>query len=473
MLYKRELTQKILGVICGTMVCLAPTTVMAQSAADSPGDATSVDSPPAAWLQQDPGDSLYKAGRDALNRGQYRDAVNRFRQLRDRYPRSGYSADAFYWEAFALDRLGSRDDLRKALEVLDEQARRYESAATLRDAEVLGTRIRGRLARMGDARAAERVARDAYRSSGYDLEGERERDQERQGRAEDEELKMAALQALMMMDEERAVPLLIDLVRQGEGISPELRAQAVMVLAQQGAPEAEEVLFDVLENDPNPEVRGMTLMWLMQSSSDRALDAIESILSSTDDPELQNHAIVALAQQDSPRAQEVLRGVVQRNDLNDETRVMAILMLGQHSSPENQDFLKDLYRTTGSSEVKERIIHALAMNNREENQRWLLDIALSPDEPADTRKQALFMAGQTGAIPAVDLIELYDGTDDEELRRHLMFVLAQQEDPAAIDKMIDIARNDPDPEVRQQALIWLAQSGDPRVEDLLVEIIRR
>ena len=124
-------------------------------------------------------------------------------------------------------------------------------------------------------------------------------------------------------------------------------------------------------------------------------------------------------------------------------------------------------------EVKEQIILALAMNDRPENQRWLLDIALDPNEPADTRKQALFMAGQTGAIPAADLIELYDGTDDQELRRHLLFVLSQQKDPAAIDKMIDIARNDPDPEVRQQAIIWLAQSKDPRVADLLVEIIKK
>jgi HEAT repeat protein len=478
MQYKHDCTRKILGATCAAaLLGLMPMTVTGQRASGLQAEAEVREAPPAAWLQQDPGDSIYRAGREALNRGQYREAVEHFRQLRGQYPQSGYSADAYYWEAFALDRLGSTDNLRSALQVLDEQARRYDDAATLKDAEILATRIRGRLAQRGDARAAERVARDAYRTSGVTVVGEVEGGVSsagvQQGRTEDEELKMAALQALMMMDEERAVPLLIDLIREGEEISPELRAQAVMVLAQHGTPEAEEVLFDVLQNDPDPEVRGMTLMWLVQSSSDRALDAIESILGSTDDPELQNHAIMALAQQDSPRAQEMLRGVVQRNDLNDETRVMAIMMLGQHSSPENQDFLKDLYRTTESSEVKERIIHAMAMNNRAENQRWLLDIALRSDEPAETRKQALFMAGQTGAIPAADLIELYDGTDDQELRRHLMFVLAQQKDPAAIDKMIDIARNDPDREVRQQAIIWLAQSDDPRVKDLLVEIIKK
>jgi len=478
MQYKREYTRNMLGVTCAAvLLSLVPMTVAGQRAVGLQADAASHEAPPAAWLQQDPADSLYKAGREALNRGQYRDAVEHFQQIRRQHPRSGYTADAYYWEAFALDRLGSMDDLRSALEVLDEQARRYDDAATLKDAEILATRIRGRMAQRGDARAAERVARDAYRSSGVTMVGEVDGGVAttgvQQGRTEDEELKMAALQALMMMDEERAVPLLIDMIRQGDEVSTKLRMQAVMVLAQHGTPEAEEVLFDVLQNDPDPEVRGMTLMWLTQSSSTRALDAIESILTSADDRELQGHAIMALSQHDSPRAQEMLRRVVGREDLDDEARVMAIMMLGQHSSPENQEFLKDLYATSESSEVKERIIHAMAMNNRAENQQWLLDIALRSDEPAETRKQALFMAGQTGAIPAADLVELYDGTDDQELRRHLLFILSQQQDPAAIDKMIDIARNDPDPEVRQQAIIWLAQSDDPRVAELLVEIIKK
>jgi len=473
MQYKREGTQMVLSAVCAVAVlCVIPKTLGAQHTAGLHADATPFEGPPAAWLQQDPADSLYKAGREALNRGRYREAVEHFRLIRRQYPRSGYTADAYYWEAFGLDRLGSTDNLRKALEVLDEQAQRYDDAATLRDAEILATRIRGKLAQRGDARAAERVTRDAYRSSGVAVEGVEGSVQGRTQRSEDEELKMAALQALMMMDEERAVPLLIDLVRQRE-VSPEIRRQAIMVLAQHGTPEAEDVLFDVLRDDPDPEVRGMTLIWLMESSSDRALDAIEAILESPNDRELQGHAVMALSQQESPRAQQMLREVVQREDLEEEPRVMAIMMLGQHPSPENQEFLKNLYATAESSEVKERIIHALAMSHRPENQRWLLDIALDPNEPSETRRQALFMAGQTGALPATDLIALYDGTDDQEFRRHLLFVLSQQKDPAAIDKMIDIARADPDPEIRRQAIMWLAQSKDPRAIDLLEEIIKR
>jgi hypothetical protein len=59
---------------------------------------------------------------------------------------------------------------------------------------------------------------------------------------------------------------------------------------------------------------------------------------------------------------------------------MAIMMLGQHSSPESQAFLRDLYSQVDSPEIKVRIVHALAVSDREENRRWLLDIALDPNE---------------------------------------------------------------------------------------------
>jgi len=466
MVDKRTITRIMLGAAgAAVLVWASPARLESQGAASLRDGATSA--PPLAWLQQDPADSLYRAARDALNRSRYREAALAFRQIRDRYPRSGYAADAYYWEAFALDRLGSADDLRTAVLVLEQQKQRHETAATLREAELLATRIRGKLARMGDANAAERVARDAARTTGRAREGRG------QGLSEDDELKMAALNALIMMDPERAVPLLTDLIRQREGVSPEMRRRALTVLAQHRTPEAEEVLFEVLQSDPDPDVKGFALIWLSHSSSDRALDAIASILANASEPELQHRAIVALAQNSSPRAQTMLREAAQREGIDPEARAMAIMMLGQHSSAENRAFLRDLYRTLDSPELKARIVHGLAMSKDPENQRWLLDIALSESEPEEVRQQALLMASQTGAIPAAELVRLYDGTQNEELRQHLLFAMSQHKDPAAVDKMIAIARSDPNPEMRQRAVMWLSQSKDPRVPDLLMEIISR
>jgi HEAT repeat protein len=46
-------------------------------------------------------------------------------------------------------------------------------------------------------------------------------------------------------------------------------------------------------------------------------------------------------------------------------------------------------------------------------------------------------------------------------------------EPAAMDKIIEIARRDPDRRMRQKALFWLGQSRDPRAAQVLREVIEQ
>src|SRR6476661_9030088 len=117
--------------------------------------------PPAAWLRDDPADSLYRAAREALDRRDFRAAADLFAQVPSRFPKSGYAADAYYWRAFALYRLGGTAQLKAALQALDTQRDRFPTAATKGDAKALARRIQGELARQGDPEAAARVAEDA------------------------------------------------------------------------------------------------------------------------------------------------------------------------------------------------------------------------------------------------------------------------------------------------------------------------
>ena len=77
------------------------------------------------WLQGDPADSVYRAAREALNRRDFRKAADLFAQIPERFPKSGYAPDAFYWQAFALYRLGGEPQLRAALDALRQQRERY------------------------------------------------------------------------------------------------------------------------------------------------------------------------------------------------------------------------------------------------------------------------------------------------------------------------------------------------------------
>ena len=51
--------------------------------------------------------------------------------------------------------------------------------------------------------------------------------------------------------------------------------------------------------------------------------------------------------------------------------------------------------------------------------------------------------------------------------------LARRDDPAAVDKLIEIVRSGTDPQVRRQALGALSRKNDPRTTKLLLELIEK
>ena len=108
--------------------------------------------PPAPWLQGDPADSVYRAARAALDRRDYRQAAELFAQVPARFPRSGYAADAYYWRAFSLYRVGGTAQLRAALAALDTQRERFPKAATKGDAKALAQPDPGRARPAGRSR---------------------------------------------------------------------------------------------------------------------------------------------------------------------------------------------------------------------------------------------------------------------------------------------------------------------------------
>ncbi len=426
---------------------------------------------PAPWLPQDPGDSLYRAARESLNRGQYKAAAGLLKQLRDRYPRSGYVGDSYYWGAFALYRLGGTQDFKQGLALIERQLQDHPQSATAQDAEVLATRIRGQLARRGDAEAAERLAIEGgivARSS-----GEEQRQHQQQQRATEDDVRLAALHALMMMESEQAIPVLREVLQRRDEGSVELRQRAIVVIGQKQTPETEEILLDVIQNDPDPEVRQMAVMFLAQSNSDRAFEVVADIVRTSDDPEMRERAVMMLAQHEDERAVTLVRELAQEPGADQELQQLAIVMLGQSQDPASRDFLRQMYETTTDVEIKAHIVHSLSMSSRPEDRAWVLDRARDPNEPVDVRRQALVMVAQQQNLPAEELLEIYDSTDDRELRQFLLFTLSQRQEPAVVDRLMDVARNDPDPEMRQQAIIWLGQSKDPRVAEFLMEIIKK
>jgi HEAT repeat protein len=413
-----------------------------------------------ARLQGDPADSLYRVAREALNRGDNRRCAELFEQIWRTYPRSAHAPDALYWQAFALYRIGNALSLRAALEALTAQQNRYPQAAARGDAAVLAARIRGELARRGDAKSAARVATDA-KSRSDSCPGE------------DEDIRVAALNALMQINPERAVPILRQVLARRDACSVPLREKAVFIVAQQVTPETADILLRVAQTDPDRGVRVAAVQWLSEVPGDQAVLTLDSILRTSSDKAVQEKAIFALAEHESARASQVLRKLVARPDVPDHLKREAIFALGHYSGEAGDAaFLRDVYPRLASPELKETLIQSVAQLEDEATRRWLLDLARQKGEPVEARKQALFWAGEAEA-PVAGLTALYDGLSDREMKEHLIFVLSEQEDPAATDKLLEIARKEPDLGLRKKAIFWLSEKDDPRVQQLLLEILKQ
>jgi HEAT repeat protein len=137
---------------------------------------------------------------------------------------------------------------------------------------------------------------------------------------------------------------------------------------------------------------------------------------------------------------------------------------------DNSAYLRTLYGKVRDAELREQILFSVSQAGGQANGDWLLGIAKNGQEPIELRKRALFWAGQ-GSASIGELVRLYDGITDREMREQLVFVYSQRNEREAMDKMIDIARRDPDQEIRKRALFWISQSKDPRATQLIQDIL--
>ena len=289
---------------------------------------------------------------------------------------------------------------------------------------------------------------------------------------DDDDTKVAALNALQQMDDERARPIIQRVLARRDPGSTCLRRKAVFLIAQESVAGTEDILLETARNDPDHEVREQAVFWLSQVGTDRAVSALDSILRTSKDQALQEKAVFALSQHDSPRANQALRAYAERPDLPVDLREKTIFWIGQSGGAENEAFLRELYGRLKEESLREKVLFSVSQAGGQENARWLLGIAKDGRQPLELRKRALFWAGQSDAS-LTDLTALYAGMPDREMREQLIFVYSQRDEPAAVDKLLDIAKREPDVELRKKALFWLGQSDDPRAAKALQDIIEQ
>src|SRR4029079_19081352 len=244
------------------------------------------------------------------------------------------------------------------------------------------------------------------------------------------DVRTAALQGLIQMDADAAIPLLKAVLARRDACSESLRKTAVWLIAQKARADAATSLLDVARNDPSVDVRRDAVHWLGQTHSDIVIPALDSIITSSRDDEVRSNAIFALSQQNDPRAADILRRVAENERMPDEVRGQAIWWLGQSKAgPSTLAYLRKLYRKTESDDIRNNILHVISQSGDSSSGRWLLDIALDKSQPTESRRTALFFASQQRKIDGGQLIAMYDQMrGDHDMQEHLIWLISQRND---------------------------------------------
>jgi hypothetical protein len=427
--------------------------------------------PPEPWAKADSADSLYKLARDAMSRGDYKRAAEIFHRIPERYPQSAYAGQSLYYEAYSLYRSGGDDDLSAARDRLKQLKTRYPQVAK-NDGATLLTRVCGELAKRGDESCAADISAKA---EGGDVTNGKTvtvpRGQNCPADDDDNDDRIAALNALLQMDADRAMPILQKVLERRDACSTALRRKAVFLVSQKRTAETANILMNVARSDPDEEVREQAVFWLSQVPGSTGL--LEEILRGNADENIKEKALFSLSQQNEPRSQQILRDFALRESEPGDLREKAIFWLGQRRSSENTEFLRNLYTRITDQDLKEKILFSLSQQRGAGNEEWLMNIAVNPKEDIELRKKALFWAGQSG-VAIQQFAQMYDRMGEAEMKEQIIFVLSQrQSDKAAMDKLFDIAKNEKDTELRKKAIFWLGQSHDPRVQQFLLDLINR
>jgi HEAT repeat protein len=412
---------------------------------------------PAAWAQ-DVADSSWQAARELFNRGEYGQAAQAFRALPTRFPNSPYAAEAAYYQAFSLFRIGGTNDLKEALTALEASKARYPSARSRTEATNLATRIRGVLAARGDQQAAAELSRTANQ-------------QPPTCDREEQAVQAEAMNALSRSDAGNVNELITRVLARKDECAVPLRRTAVFLVGNRRDAQAITILAGVARNDPSVDVRVEAISVIGRLPNEEGVPVLEE-LARSDDERVQRAAVRALVRHPSARARASVRALIERDDVSERVKSEALSAFNSdQATADDVAWLRALYGKSTTTSMKARTLSAIVRVGGPEVDQWLVTIARDEAQPSEIRSTAMRRIGQTMSV--ADLGKLYDGATTQRFRSEIISVLGKRKEDAATDKLIDIIKNGTDPSLRSSAIRAVNEKDDPRARQLLLDIINK
>lgn len=125
----------------------------------------------------------------------------------------------------------------------------------------------------------------------------------------------------------------------------------------------------------------------------------------------------------------------------------------------------------GDASLREKITFDLTLTHDPAAVDTLIGMARN-DPSEQVRKQARFWMASLGGKKIVgELRSSAQHDPNEENRRSAVFALSRLPGDEATTQLIEVAKTSSDPQVRKQAVFWLGQSNDPKATDFLAQLL--
>lgn len=374
---------------------------------------------------------MYREGTSAVDEHRYERAIPYFdRVIANKWNRAD---GAYYWKAYALNKLGKRDD---ALAALGEISKEFPQSRWINDAKALQVEIQ--------------------QAAGKPVSPEN---------VSEEDLKLLAIQSLMNAEPEKAVPLLEKVLNDPKN-NLSLKGRALYVLAQNRSDKAREIVAAYAKNGANEDLQIRAVSYVGSFRMPNSPQILSEVYSSSSDPAVKRAALRGMA--NARDAAHLFSAA--KNEQNVDLRREAIRGLGNMQAVNE---LSQLYASETNNDLKEAIIDSIA-NGRGTDK--LIEIARGEKDPnlrAYAVRRLGFMRGARGSTTGSGdaLVTLYKSESDKNVKSSILRAMWQG---GACQQLVNVARDEKDTDLKAEAVRALGQMrGCQAATDYLMELIAK
>ena len=378
---------------------------------------------------------VFREGRDLIEAQNWQRAADKFNDFIKGYPKDKDLDAALYWYGYALQKQNRTDDAAKPLLVL---INRFPNSSWRREADALLVLM----GRQEDVRKA--VLRD------------------------DCEIKILALQSLFQADPQRAISLVTEAVRTPTGQCEGFAAAAVSMLGSHGGARVVPLLLDIARSNPDPKLRLTAIKRLGEQQSDQITDELIKIYDTDRTKEIRGQILRALVESRTQRGTAKVLEIARSGD-ELQVRQYAIRYIGELKDSASLEELIRIFDADKTREIRFQIIRTLAERDDVRARTKLLEIARSGDTP-ELRMEAIRRLGDHRRISIDDLMQFYTSETNLQIKQGLLRAFADNPDPRAYAKVLEIARGNDAIELRAYAIRVLGHKDDEQTINQLVSM---